>query len=187
MSMKFMRLITIFIFSLQVFTVYGQDGINWISFNDAVQRAPIEGKKVMVDIYTPWCRWCKVMEKNTFQDPEVVAYINQTYLAVKFNAEEEQSIQFKGKNFNLGKQGKRPCHDLAKEIMRGKMDFPTIVFLDSDLEVIQPISGYQNADHYLMVLRYFGEDNHLSIPWDKYVERYNSKVPANGFPVKGKR
>lgn len=184
--MNFMRSINILALLLFGLTVYSQEGIRWISFNEAVQRAPVEDKKIMVDIYTPWCRWCKVMEKNTFQDPEIVAYINQFYLAVKFNAEEDQTIQYKGRNFNLSKQGKRPCHDLAKEIMRGKMDFPTIVFLDSDLDVIQPISGYQNADHYLMVLRYFGEDNHLIIPWDKYVERYNNTPPSN-LPVKGKR
>ena len=40
-----------------------------------------------MDIYTDWCGPCKLMDKNTFQNPDVAQYLNNNFYAVKFNAE----------------------------------------------------------------------------------------------------
>jgi len=174
--MSKLYLITLWGLMLCTTPLLSQDKIQWISFQEAIQRAPVERKKIMVDVYTKWCGWCKVMDQKTFSDPEVARYVNAHYLAVKFDAEEEGTITFKGKQYNLVKQGKRSYHELAAEIMRGRLSYPTIVFLDAAMNVIQPIPGYQDSDQYLMVLRYFGENHYQRTPWDRYTQQYQENL-----------
>ena len=40
-------------------------------------------KKFVVDLYTKWCGWCKKMDKDTFQNPEVAAYMSSNFYMVK--------------------------------------------------------------------------------------------------------
>lgn len=183
--MKTMRSITILVFLLTTGYIYGQEQIEWFTFQEAMQRSQIEKKKVMVDVYTKWCTWCKVMDQKTFRNPEVIRYVNDHYIAVKFNAEEDITIPFKGKNYSLVKEGGKSYHELAAEIMRGRLSFPTIVFLDEQMNVIQPIPGFQDHEQYLMVLRFFGENYHQRIPWDKYTQQYKQNNGI-GQPVHSK-
>jgi len=65
--------------------------IEWLSFEQAVQRIAEDGdneKKIFIDVYTDWCGWCKKMDKETFNDPEVRAYMIKNFYMVKFNAEQ---------------------------------------------------------------------------------------------------
>jgi len=40
-----------------------QNKIKWISWEEALAAQKIEKKKILVDIYTDWCTWCKKMDK----------------------------------------------------------------------------------------------------------------------------
>ena len=82
--------------------------INWISFEEAVSLTQEEGntKKVFIDVYTDWCGWCKKMDKDTFQNPEVAAYMQENFYMVKFNAEGKEPIEYDGKTFKYVPSGK---------------------------------------------------------------------------------
>ena len=58
-----------------------------------------EPKKIFMDVYTNWCGPCKLLDKNTFQNPDVSRYISEHFYAVKFNAEGNDVIKFKGYTF----------------------------------------------------------------------------------------
>src|SRR5690606_15282352 len=49
-----------------------KDGINWMTWDEAQVAMKKQPKKVWVDVYTDWCGWCKVMDKKTFSNPEVI-------------------------------------------------------------------------------------------------------------------
>ncbi|MGB1242129.1 MAG: thioredoxin family protein, partial [Chitinophagales bacterium] len=68
--------------------------VNWISMEDLPAAMDKEPRKVLVDLYTGWCGWCKRMDKNTFSYPEIASYINENFHAVKFNAEQQENINF---------------------------------------------------------------------------------------------
>lgn len=85
-------------------------------------------KKIVVDIYTDWCGWCKRMDASTFQDPKVIKAINKNFYAVKFNAEQKEDINFKSKVYQFVPQGNRGYHSLAAEITQGRLSYPTFVF-----------------------------------------------------------
>ena len=43
--------------------------IEWLTWDQAVAKMEKEPRKIMVDVYTDWCGWCKRMDASTFQDP----------------------------------------------------------------------------------------------------------------------
>jgi thioredoxin-related protein len=55
------------------------------------------------------------------------------------------------------RQGKRTTHDLAREVMGGKMSYPTFVLLFDSLKNNFPIKGYQKPEQLLSILSFFGE------------------------------
>ena len=167
-------LFLIFIFSLPVIS-QAQKKINWISMEEAIQKQKTENKKLFVDVYTDWCGWCKKMDKTTFLNPVIVDYINEKYLPVKFDAEQKLSIAFRGKDYHFVKQGPRGYHELAATITRGQLSYPTYVFLDENLDVIQPVPGYQDEVTLEYILNYFGEDVYKTKPWNKFTEEYKPK------------
>ena len=146
--------------------------INWLSWEEAIEKSQTEQKKIVVDIYTDWCGWCKRLDANTFQKEYIARYINEHYYAVKFNAEQRQEIEFKGKIYKFLDQGRRGYHELAAEITRGRLGYPTIVFLNEELEVIQAINGYKGPEDFEKIMTYFAQDYYKKMPWDTYQKTY---------------
>ncbi|WNJ19578.1 DUF255 domain-containing protein [Pontibacter sp. G13] len=134
--------------------------INWISIEEAAELGSETPKLVFIDVYTDWCGWCKRMDRSTFRDPKVVEMMNKHYYAVKFNAEQKESITLGDKTFKFVPNGRRGYHELAAALLNGKMSYPTVVFLDENFNMIQPIPGYRQASEILPILAYFGENKH---------------------------
>ena len=65
-------------------------GINWQSFEDGIARGKTENKKLYLHFYANWCGACRIMESNTFKDPAVIAYINENFIPIKVNTDQEQ-------------------------------------------------------------------------------------------------
>jgi len=176
----------IFLFSF-AFSLNSQAKVNWLSWSEALELNQKEKKKIMVDIYTPWCGWCKKMEKTTFSTPNIADYVNENYYAVKFNAEQKEDIIFNNKLYKyIGNFGRRGYHELAFEIMRGKMSYPTVVFIDENQNVIQPIPGFQNAKNFEMIMTYFAENFYKAVPWQKFTEAYSKGAIKAKTPVSPK-
>ncbi|MCB0644037.1 MAG: DUF255 domain-containing protein [Phaeodactylibacter sp.] len=147
--------------------------IQWVTWEQALAMQQVEKRKIIVDIFTDWCVWCKRME-DTFQQEAIANYVNQHYYAIKFNAEQKDDITFKGKTYRFVNSGKKGYHELAAEITQGRLGYPSIVFMDEDLAVIQAINGYKEADEFEMIITYFAEDYHRKMPWEKYTRMYET-------------
>ena len=154
-------------------TAAAQAKVNWITWDEAEALAEQEPRKVVVDVYTEWCGWCKKMDKATFQDENVATYINKHYYAIKFDAEHKDDIELHDHVYKYVKSGSRGYHELASKLTFGRLSYPTIVFLDEELEVIQPIAGYKDAEKFGMIMTYFGEDHHKKTPWKQFCTKYD--------------
>lgn len=163
------RIILSSIFILLTFTLSAQE-IEWITFEDAVAETQKEGntKKVFIDVYTDWCGWCKKMDKDTFQNPEVAAYMQEHYLMVKFDAEGKEPVNYDGQTFEFVPSGRRGYHQLAAALMNNRLSYPTVVFLDENMQMLSPVPGYQKVDPFLQIARYFGEDIYKEKDWKTY-------------------
>lgn len=149
--------------------------IKWYTFEEVQALNKTEKKKVFVDLYTDWCGWCKVMDKNTFADPDVIKYVNENYYPIKFNAESKESIKYLDKEYNYIANGNRGYNELALKLSQGQLSFPTVVFLDENLNIIQPIPGYQESDNFLMIAKYFAENKYKDTPWSVYQKQYRNQ------------
>ena len=158
--------------------------VQWLSWEDAQARNAREPRKFIVDVYTQWCGWCKKMDNSTFGQAGISAYVNEHYYAVKFDAETKTDIQFKGQTYRYVRSGSTGYHELAAELTFGKLSFPTIVFLDEKLSVIQPIPGFKDPAAMDKILHFFAEDYFRTMPWKKFEEMYDSRpTAAPGAPV----
>lgn len=163
--------------------------VQWLSWEEAQAKNQVEPRKFIVDVYTQWCGWCKKMDKATFQQADISSYINRNYYAIKFDAETKSDINFKNKVYKYVRQGTSGYHELAFEITFGKLSFPTIVFLDEKLNVIQPIPGYKDPGSLDRIMKYFAEDYYKTTPWKKYEQMCTPASPSHTappvMPIKG--
>lgn len=150
--------------------------VEWLSFEEAVDRSKDNPKKLLIDIYTDWCGWCKKMDRDTYANEHVAAYINENFYAVKFNAEQPGPIDFDGHTFKFVNQGRRGVHELAAALTNNKLSYPTTVFMDEQLRIIQPIPGYMNAKSLDPILKYIGGDKYKNTKWEDFQKNYQSSL-----------
>ena len=169
------------LFFLFTFDTLGQGGakkniaaapasIHWMSLEEAQEQMKVIPKKVYIDIYTEWCGWCKVMEKKTFTNSQVIEYMNEHFYAVRLNAETADSLVFKNKKY--GRLDGRNTNELAAEFMQNKLSYPTSIFFDEKFTNPQPVPGYLDVPTIEMILKYIGSNLHKQVPFDKYKDAF---------------
>lgn len=172
-----MRLI--FAIGFAFFTTFSfAQEIKWMTFEDAQKAQKKVPKKIFVDAYTVWCGPCKMLDKNTFSNKDVASYINKNYYPVKFNAEGNAIVYYKGKkytnpNFNSSSTGRNSPHELSG--LLGIRAYPTLLFLDEEANVISPLTGYRTPTQLEIFLKMFNTDAHKNLTTQAAWEDYSSK------------
>ncbi len=146
--------------------------INWISIQEAEQRMKTKPKKILIDVYTSWCGWCKVMDKKTYSNPKVVSYINDNFYAIKLDAETKDSIQFQGQKFGYKQEYK--ANMLAVQMLNGQMAYPTTVIMEEGFRNPMPLQGYLEVGNMEMVLKYVGEKIYKHTQFDEYQKSFKA-------------
>jgi len=171
-SIRITVLLALFVALVWPNTMQAQDNasttVEWLSFEEALKRHEKEPRKWLVDVYTDWCGWCKKMDKDTFQNPEVAKYMAEHYYMVKLDGEETEPIEYKGHTFKFIPSGRKGYHEFAATLMNGRMSYPTTVFLDEKLDMLSPVPGYQKPVAFLQIAKYFGENIHKEKKWTEY-------------------
>ncbi|TNJ44726.1 thioredoxin fold domain-containing protein [Tamlana fucoidanivorans] len=179
-----MKTILLFVFAM----VFSQANIvaqtiNWMSLEEALELQKKTPKKIMMDVYTNWCGPCKMLDKKTFHNPDVVDFVNKNYYAVKFNGEGNDVIDYKGAsfsnpNYNPSKVNSRnSAHELARFLQITA--YPTIVFFDEKADVIAPIRGYRTPEQLELYLKMFHSDDHKSITTQEEFNAYYKAFKGN--------
>lgn len=160
--------------------------INWITFEELETKMKQEPRKVVVDLYTDWCGWCKRMDKATFQHPEVAEYINKNFYAVKFNAEGTNPVKFNGQNWEFmpNPNGRKGTHRLAATLIlgnqpTGRIGYPTIAFMDEKLMRIDAYPGYKTPDKFEGLMKFIAENHYRNQPFEQYMQKFTPTIPAN--------
>ena len=131
--------------------------INWMSLEEALNSQKNNPKKILIDVYTVWCGPCKLMEKKTFTNPDLVDYVNNHYYAVKFNGEGNEIIDFYGNtfsnpNYDINRKNTRnSTHQFAQFL--GVKGYPTTIFLSESGDLITPVVGYLNVHQFELYIK----------------------------------
>ena len=67
--------------------------VQWLPWGEAAfARALAEDKPILLDIGAVWCHWCHVMDRESYENPEIANIINQNYVAVKVDRDERPDV-----------------------------------------------------------------------------------------------
>jgi uncharacterized protein YyaL (SSP411 family) len=72
---------------------HAHNPVDWHPWSEETfARARAENKPVFLSIGYATCHWCHVMEKESFEDEEAAAYLNDTFICIKVDREERPDI-----------------------------------------------------------------------------------------------
>lgn len=169
LSLLLLTAISIFSFTFSTDSLEkSADKIKWYTFEEAVALNEKAPKKMYIDVYTDWCHWCKVMDKKTFTDPKVAAYMNENFYPVKLNAEQKEVIKFQGKDFEWVEAGRRGIHMLAYSLLEGKASYPSFVYLNEKYERIMTSPGFKEPAQLMPELKFAAEEHYKTTSWQEY-------------------
>ncbi len=154
-KVTFFSVITVLFFILIAFNPEKKERVQWLTVAEMQQAYSKGPRPIIADIYTSWCGWCKVMDKETYGNEKVAAYINEHYYAVKLDAEQRDSLEWNGKKYGYSKINK--VNELAVYLCYGQMSFPTTVFLTGIAAQPAPLAGYLKAKEIEPPLKFFGD------------------------------
>ena len=120
-----------------------------------------------------------MMDKFTFSNEKIAEYVNANYYAVKFNPEKvTEDVDFKDITFRYRKSGRKGMHEFSVMMQGGPNDrtlsYPTTVFLDENLNRLQPIPGFKRPEDFEKIIVYFAENSYKSTPWPEFERDYKS-------------
>ena len=161
-----------------------ETAVKWLTFEEAIEKSKTEKRKFFFDVYTDWCGWCKVMDKQTFSDPVVAKMLNEKFYPVKFNAEQREDIVFQGRTFKYIESGRGGYHELAAALLNNQLSYPTVVFVDEEFTSVAPLPGYRKAEEFHKYAMYFA-DHHFKKgqnSWKEFEKNYKSpyEKPVTG-------
>ena len=132
------------------------------SFEDAVAEGARQQKPVLVDIYAPWCGYCRKLQEVTYADAAVRRYVAETFVVARLDGDDpETQYAFKGYTFN--------GVELAQAM--GMQGFPHTVFLTADGAPITSLPGYHDPEPFLQVLRFIGSEAYQQETFQSFSER----------------
>jgi len=93
--------------------------IRWHEWGEeAFAAAQRENKPMLLDIGAVWCHWCHVMDRESYDDPEIAAIVNQYFIAVKVDRDERPDIDSR--------------YQAAVQAVSGQGGWPLTAFLTPD-------------------------------------------------------
>jgi len=135
-------------------------GLKWYSFEDGIRKSMETKKKILMDVFTDWCGWCKKMDNSTYSDTKVISYMNEKYIPVKLDAESKEKVAYQGKNYTE--------QQLSRTL--GVSGYPATVFFDNETNLITVVPGYIESKDFLNIIKFLAEDIYKTKSYEDYLK-----------------
>ncbi len=99
----------------------------WQSLPEIEANIAVNKKPVLIDVYTKWCYYCKVMDATTYRKDSIYNYLKNNFYRFKFNAETKDTISWQNKHYVYNKLYQ--VNDFAVYLTRGNIVYPTTVII----------------------------------------------------------
>ena len=101
---------------------------------EAFATARRENKPILLDIGAVWCHWCHVMDRESYDDPEIAQLVNERFVAVKVDRDERPDIDSR--------------YQVAVSSISGQGGWPLTAFLTPDGKPFYGGTYFPPNDHY---------------------------------------
>src|SRR5690606_22840417 len=109
--------------------------VDWYPWGDeALERARTEDKPILLSIGYSACHWCHVMERESFENPEIAALMNQHFVNIKVDREERPDLD--------------EIYQTAAQLLTGQGGWPLTVFLTPDQRPFYAGTYFPPEDRY---------------------------------------
>jgi len=125
-------------------TTAAPEEAKFYGFDEGMAKAKADNKYVLVDFHTSWCKYCKLLDSNTFTNAEVIKRLNNDFVAIKVDAEGDGKVTFDGKQMTE--------NQLASNLK--VTGFPTLWFFKPNGEKLKYLPGYSPPEDFVHVLDY---------------------------------
>ena len=99
---------------------HAHNPVDWYAWGpEALERARAEDRPIFLSIGYAACHWCHVMERESFENPEIAALMNDLFVSIKVDREERPDLD--------------DVYMAAVQAMTGSGGWPMSVFLTPDL------------------------------------------------------
>src|SRR6185437_4782401 len=112
-----------------------QQPVQWNEWSEeAFALAQRENKPILLDIGAVWCHWCHVMDRESYDDPEIAQIINERFVAIKVDRDERPDIDSR--------------YQVAVQAVSGQGGWPLTAFLTPDGKPFYGGTYFHPGDHY---------------------------------------
>jgi len=124
-------------------------GIRWYSYNEGISLGKDKKKKVFINFYADWCGYCKVMEKETFKDNSVVSYLNENFISIRVNSDNDKKT---ASSYNVSA-------------------LPATWFLEESGEKLTNLPGYVPPDKMLLILKFINTESYKKMKYSEFIKK----------------
>ena len=98
---------------------HAHNPVDWYPWGpEALERAKSEDRPILLSVGYSACHWCHVMERESFEDPEIAELMNESFVCIKVDREERPDVD--------------SIYMTAVQAMTGSGGWPMTVFLTPD-------------------------------------------------------
>ncbi|MCG2588252.1 thioredoxin family protein [Rhodohalobacter sulfatireducens] len=129
-----------------------------IPLQQALELAPQEGKKILVDVFANWCPYCQRMHSEIYPSEAVQNAISDYFLWVRIDVESDAKVNYHGEEMTEA--------EFASALEN--QNVPTAYFLNSEGAILGKQPGFLKQDLFVNLLKFVGSDAYLDQSFQDY-------------------
>ena len=149
------KIILVAVFAFISVVVKAQEEVNWLTFEEAIEKNKENPKPIFIDVRADWCGMCAKMDKTTLKSENVIKRLNDNFYAVHFDFHDKRTFTFNGEKYSETSSGGKKFSSFSKYLEATGL--PTLVFFDTNFKIIDTKQGYYKENQFIDLLQNFFE------------------------------
>jgi thioredoxin-related protein len=124
------------------------NSVKWFTYDKGMAFGKHQNKKIFITFYADWCSYCFKMDKDTFSDAAVSAYLNRNFIPIRVNFDKQPQVASR----------------------YGVRSLPSNWFVDENGDKISNLPGYISAERLMTILKYINTDSYKNQSYQRFLK-----------------